>query len=132
MTFLKSVWFHLALCVSRCRCVRGSAQRCRGAPPVSSHAVPLLPLMEDWRMEEWEEVGATPPRTLKLATATFPSAHFRPPPLLPLHPRPPPHLLMAAVDWVFMLICPTAQTHPPAACIIMKTARRKVLMLLNI
>lgn len=82
-------------------------------------------------MEEWEEVGETPPRTLKLATATFPSVHF-PPPLLPLPPLPPPHLQMAAVGLVFMLICPTVQTRPPAACIIMRTARRKVLMLLII
>lgn len=134
LTCLKIIWFHLAdlcVCLSGCRCVRGSAQRCRGAPPVSSRAAPSLPLTECWRTGEWEEEGERLPQTLKLATATFPSVHFPPPPLLlPLPPPLPPHLLTAAVGWVFMLICPTVQTHPPAACIILTTVRREVLTLL--
>lgn len=125
---------HLAdLCiVSGCRCVRGSAQRCRGAPHVSSRAAPSLPPTEGWRTEEWVEVGERLPRTLKPAIATFPSVHFPPPPLLlPLPPPLPPHLLMVAAGWVFMQICPTVQTHPPAACIIMTTAKQEVLTLLT-
>lgn len=120
-----------SVCVSWCRCARGSVRRCRGAPPVSSRAVPLLPRMEGWRTEEWEGAGERPRRTLKLATATFPSVHFHPPPLLLLlHPPLPPYLLTAAVGWVFMPISRTVQTRPPAACITMTTARREVLMLL--
>lgn len=117
-----------SVCVSGCRCVRGSAQRCRGAPPVSSRAAPSPPLTECWRTGEWEEVEERPPQTLKLATATSPSVHSPPPPLLlPLPPPLPPHLLMAAAGWVLMLIYRTAQTRPPAACSIMTTARREVL-----
>lgn len=128
---LKKMWFHVAdLCVSGCRSARGSVQRCRGAPLVSSHAAPSLPLTEGWRTEEWQEVGERLPRTLKLATATFPSVRFPPPRLLlPLPPPRPPHLLMAAAGWGFMWICPTVPTRAPAVCIIMMTARREVLTL---
>lgn len=114
----------LCVCVSDCRCVRGSAQRCKGAPLVSSRAVPSLLLMEGWRME----VGGRRPRTLKRAIATFPFARF-PPPLPPPLPLLP-HLLMAAVGWVFTPICPTVLTRPRPAHITMTTARQEVLKLL--
>lgn len=114
------------LCVSACRCVRGSAPRCTGAPLASSRAVPLPSLTEGWSTTEREEKRLAP--TLKLATATFHYAQFPPRPPLPLHP--PPCLLMAAAGWAFIWTRPTAQTPPPAACITMTTLRREVLMLL--
>lgn len=121
---------HLAdlLRVSGCRCVRGSVQSHRGAPPVSSRAAPSLPLKVAWRTEKWEEVGERRPRTQKPATATLPSVLSPPPqPLRPL-PRPrPPRLPMPATGWGFRQICPAVQTRPPAACTIMMTARREAL-----
>lgn len=120
------------VCVFGCRHARGSVQRCRGAPLISSHAAPSLPLREDGRNEEWEEAGERPPPTLKLATATFHSVHFPPHQVLLLLPPPcPPHLLMAAVVWGYMQICPTVQTRPHALSIIMMIAMLEALTLIT-
>lgn len=125
------VYFHLShpLCVSGCRCVRGSVQRYRGAPLVSSLAAPLLPRTVGWRTEEWVKAGARPPPTLRPDTATSRSVRF--PPLrrlLPLprprHRRPPPRPLTAAVGRSFTQICPTVPVRPPAASIITTTTVR--------